>query len=120
MSRIVALVATACLSLALLAGCGDSETPAAPTTDPLVISVTFDGDDVTPAGDRVEVAVGQPIELDVTADAAGEIHIHSDPEQEVEYAAGTSTIKVAPVSRPGIVDVESHTLGKTIVQLEAK
>ena len=120
MPRIVAFVATTCLSLTLLVGCGDQERPAAPTTETKVIQVSFVGDVVTPAGNRVEVAVGQPIELDVTADAAGEIHVHADPEQELEYAAGTSTIQVTPISRPGIIDVESHTLDKTIVQLEAK
>jgi hypothetical protein len=75
---------------------------------------------VTPNGDRVEVAVGQKIELVVTADAPGEIHVHSSPEQEFEYEAGTHTLELDPIDKPSIVDVESHTLEKTIVQLEAR
>lgn len=85
---------------------------------PKVIDVTFKGDDVTPNGERVEVSVNQPIELKVTADAPGEIHVHSSPEQELEYKAGTQTVELTPIDKPGEVDVESHALNKTIVQLE--
>jgi hypothetical protein len=84
------------------------------------IEVTFAGDSVTPNGERVEVAVGEPVELVVTADAPGEIHVHSSPEQELEYRKGTTTIELDPIQRPGVVEVESHTLEKTIVQLEAR
>lgn len=134
MRRIAALTSTALLTLALLAGCGDSDTPASSggsssgssgasgssSTAPEVIAITVDGDSVTPNGERVEVAVGQPIELDVTADAAGEIHVHSTPEQEFEYTAGDTTLQLAAITRPGIIDVESHTLDKTIVQLQVQ
>ena len=63
---------------------------------------------------------GQPIELKVTADKAGEIHVHSDPEQELAYDKGTSTVEIKPIDQPGIVEVESHVLEKTIVQLEVR
>ena len=84
------------------------------------IDVTIEGDSVTPNGDRVEVKVGQPIELVVKADAEGEIHVHSDPEQELEYGSGTTTLKAFTIDKPGIVEVESHALEKTIVQLEVR
>jgi hypothetical protein len=102
-----------------LTACGDNDSGGggAPTT-PVTIAVTFDGDTVTPNGERVKVATGQPIELDVTADVPGEIHVHSDPEQELEYDAGTTTVEIAPIDQPGVVDVESHTLDAVIVQLE--
>ena len=48
-----------------------------------------------PNGERVEVAAGQQIELVVTADAPGEIHVHSSPEQELEYDAGTTTLELS-------------------------
>jgi hypothetical protein len=64
--------------------------------------------------------VGQRIEFDVTADAAGEIHVHSTPEQEFEYDKGSSTIDVKPISAPGIITVESHTFDKVIFQLQAQ
>ena len=84
------------------------------------IEVTFAGDTVTPNGERVEVAVGEPVELVVTADKPGEIHVHSSPEQELTYRAGTSTLELDPIQRPGVVEVESHGLEKTIVQLEVR
>ena len=73
---------------------------------------------MTPNGQRYDVAVGQPIEFDVTADKPGEIHVHSSPEQEFEYDAGSSTIQVKPIEAPGIITVESHTLNKVILQLQ--
>lgn len=100
----------------VLGGCGNGDN--GPDTETKKITVTVSGDTITPNGERIEVSVGQPIELVVTADAPGEIHVHSDPEQEFEYEAGTQTLELTPIDRPGVVDVESHTLDKTIVQLE--
>lgn len=106
-----------------LAGCGDDDSSGSDNgtdLDTKTIQVTIEGEDLTPNGDRVQVAVNQPIELVVQADAAGEIHVHSDPEQELEYGAGTTTLPPFEIDKPGVVEVESHTLEKTIVQLEVK
>jgi hypothetical protein len=106
-----------------LAGCGDDDSSGSSDgqdLDTKTIEVSITGDDVTPNGDRVEVAVNQPIELVVKADAEGEIHVHSDPEKELEYGAGTTTLPTFTIDKPGIVEVESHALEKTIVQLEVK
>ena len=122
MRRLVAAIASALLAVALLAGCGSSSSDAG-STDPeptKVIDVTFNGDSVEPNGELIKVAVGQPIELDVTADALGEIHVHSSPEQEFEYDKGSSTITVKPITAPGRVEVESHTLEKTLFTLQAQ
>ena len=89
-------------------------------SDGTTIEVTVEGDTVTPSGERVDVDRGEPVHLVVTADAAGEIHVHSDPEQEFEYDAGTTTLTLTNLDRPGVVEVESHTLDKVIVQLEVK
>jgi hypothetical protein len=114
--------------LAVLAGvltltaCGsDDDAPASAATHPVkTIDITFEGGEVTPNGERVEIAKGQPVELVVKADAGGEIHVHSDPEQELEYETGTTILKLPAFDRAGIIEVESHALGKTIVQLEVK
>ena len=45
--------------------------------------------------------------------------MHSDPEQELEYDEGTTTLTMT-IDKPGLVDVESHTLDKVIVQLEVE
>jgi hypothetical protein len=106
-----------------LAGCGDDDSSGTSDGKDLptkTIDVTITGDSVTPNGDRVSVQVNQPIELVVKADAEGEIHVHSDPEHELEYGAGTTTLPAFKIDKPGIVTVESHALEKTIVQLEVK
>lgn len=129
-------VAPAILTL-LLAGCGSSSTPSAPTTsgeptlsatptpqateppkpETKVIDVTLDGTSVKPSGTRVEVAIGQPVILRINAANAGELHVHSSPGQEIGYPAGMSEVTLK-LDRPGIVDVEDHELGALIVQLQ--
>lgn len=92
----------------------DTATPEAQTID-----VTVSGDTVTPSGERVDAKVGEEIILHITADAPGEIHVHSSPEQEFEYEAGTTDLPLT-IDQPGLVDVESHTLDMVIVQLEVR
>jgi hypothetical protein len=122
MRRILATMAVLACTLALGASCGGDDEPSGSSSSSGTkrIDITVTGESVTPNGDRVEVAVGQKIELVVTADAPGEIHVHSSPEQEFEYKEGTQTFELTPIDKPSIVDVESHTLEKTIVQLEAR
>lgn len=81
------------------------------------IHITIKDGKVTPNGDRVKAKVDKPITLHIDADTAGEIHVHSTPEQEIEFAKGTSTKKLT-IKQPGIVDVEDHALDQVIVQLE--
>jgi hypothetical protein len=122
MRRTLAAVAVVLATLTLATACGDEESPSSGSgsSDPKVIEVTFEGDSVTPNGERVEVSTGQDIQLDVTAEEAGEIHVHSTPEQQVEYKAGESTVTITGIDQPGTVDVESHTLDQVIVQLEVR
>ena len=103
-----------------LAACGDEEKPSGDSTEPKVIEVTFEGDSVTPNGERVDVSTGQDVELRITADQPGEIHVHSDPEQSAAYGVGTTRISLGSFEIPGQYEVESHTLGKTIVTLEVQ
>ena len=113
------LASATALTIALfgLTACGDGD-GSTEGDAPVPIEVTFEGDTVTPNGKRVEVETGQSVELDITADAPGEIHVHSDPEQSLEYDEGTSTIEIEGIDQPGVVDVESHDLDVVIVQLE--
>ena len=116
-------VLTLVVCTVVLAGCGDDDSSGSSEGTDLptkTIDVSITGDSVTPNGDRVSVQVNQPIELVVKADAEGEIHVHSDPEQEFEYPAGKSEQTIEGIDKPGTVDVESHTLDKVIVQLEVR
>ena len=90
------------------------EKPTTPT-----LRITFKGDTVTPQGTSLKVKAGKPLALHITADQPGEIHVHSTPEQEIEYPAGT-TDKTLTIEQPSVVDVESHDLDQLIVQLEVR
>jgi hypothetical protein len=118
MRRTIASLAAGLLLAAALAGCG-SDANGGPSgsdaaNEPIV--VTFEGGDVTPKGERVTVNQGE-VTFEVTADEPGAIHVHSSPEQEFDYEAGTHDYTVA-LDTPGVVEVESHDLDVVIVQLE--
>lgn len=91
------------------------------STETVVVDITDEGGTISPAGDRVEADRNQPIDLVVTADRAGSIHVHSDPEQEFAYEAGTQTFKIA-FDRAGVIEVESHDVdpAQIIVTLEIR
>ena len=109
-----------------LSGCGSdggsSDSTTRTTTDSsgnAALDITFAGDTVDPAGTQVKVEAGKPLTLHIVADRPGEIHVHSSPEQELEYDAGT-TDKTITLDQPGVVEMESHTLDKLIAQLEVR
>lgn len=119
-------VASALIALGPLAGCASEESPPpdssggeASTSGPQVLDVSISGDDVDPIGKRVEVAIGQPLEINIEADRAGEFHVHSKPEQEIAYEKGTSTHELT-FDKPGVFPIESHDLGKVLVTLEVR
>jgi hypothetical protein len=92
---------------------------ASPAAGAKVIAVTITADSVTPSGTKVEVKRNQPIVLQIDAVTAGELHVHSTPEKQIEFPAGTSQVTMT-IDQPGVVDVEDHGLDKLIVQLEVK
>lgn len=96
-----------------------SDTTQTPEPERPTIEITFEGDTVTPNGERVAVPLGEEIDLVVTADAPGELHVHSTPEQQLAYEAGTSTLPLV-IDQPGVVEVESHELELVVVQLEVR
>ena len=139
MRKTLTLVPALVLSLGVLAGCGGDEPTTTPTTTPtpttssttptetttptptedpgVVIQATIRGEDLDPNGERVEVPLGEPITIVVDADHAGELHVHSDPEQELAYQKGTSRLEIAPIRFPGIIEVEDHDADKLLVSL---
>lgn len=127
MRRLMAIMAVLLGTICLLAGCGSSDSDNAGGSDdsgssakPLVINISFSGKSVTPNGDRVDVKKGQSVEFLVKADTAGQIHVHSTPEKQLNYNAGTTEIQVGSFDQPGLIEVESHALDKTIVQLQVQ
>ncbi|MCW2850668.1 MAG: hypothetical protein JWM84_332 [Nocardioides sp.] len=118
MRRTLATAAVLVTTLAGLSACGGDDEPAG-SSEPKTIEITFEGDTVTPNGERVEVGVDQPIDLVVEADAPGQIHVHSEPEQQFSFEKGETTIEMQ-IDKPGVVEVESHDLDVVIVQLEVR
>lgn len=114
---LVALVALAATAPGL-AGCsGGGSSGSSGTAGRTTVDITIKDGQVAPHGDRIDAEVGRPVVLHIDADRAGEIHVHSTPEQHIDFPQGTSTRKLT-IDRPGIVDVEDHALDKVIVQLQ--
>lgn len=102
-------------------------TPAAPGTagtteaseepESTVLEVEIAGDDVAPNAAGVELGRSEPLLLRITSDRAGELHVHSRPEQYVEFGPGTSEHELV-VDTPGSVEVEEHESGAVVAVLE--
>ncbi|ROR91521.1 hypothetical protein [Nocardioides aurantiacus] len=92
-----------------------AETEAAGT----VVAITIADGTASPQGKAMQVAIGERVTLRVESDAPGELHIHSTPEQELSFEAGTTEEELT-FDRPGVVDVESHDLDQLLVRLEVR
>jgi len=97
----------------LLVGCGGDEpsgqsggsgSSGSSSTD---LDVEVDGDTITPTNEQLEIGVGDTVTLHVTSDRAGELHVHSSPEQELEFEKGETDLPIT-LDKPGSVDVEEH------------
>jgi hypothetical protein len=91
-----------------------AETPEEPDEEALDVEIA--GDEVSPNAAAVDLDTGEPLVLRITADRAGELHVHSRPEQYVEFAAGTSEHELV-VDTPGSVEVEEHESGAVVAVL---
>ena len=97
-------------------------TPSADVGDRVVVDITIADGKVTPNGEKVDVAVGQEVELNVTSDADDEIHAHTDDAAgyELEVKAGEPATGRFTVASAGSFEVESHHLEKIIVILNVR
>jgi len=121
MRRILAASSVVVFALFGLSACGDDEgDDGGSDAEPKVIKIRFEGGKVTPSGDRIEVEKGQEVKFVVAADEPGEIHVHSDPEHELEYGEGEEEFPPLEFDKPGVIEVESHDLEQIIVQLEVR
>lgn len=138
LARLVPLALVTALSLTACGDGGDTDPPASAETstttepsttaepstttedgDSAAVTVTREDDTFTPNGERVELAVDQTLVLTIDADEAGELHVHSTPEQEIAYDEGTSEHEIT-IDRPGVVEVENHEPGVIVLQLEVR
>lgn len=113
----------AAAALVALAATGCSEDTAGGSEEPTVIDVVVSGDEVTvdgsDAGQRIEVGAGDPVDIEVTSDKAGEIHLHSTPEQTLAFREGTETFEIQ-IDRPGVIEAELHDPALLVFQLEVR
>ncbi|MCW2711031.1 MAG: hypothetical protein JWP24_1225, partial [Marmoricola sp.] len=72
------------------------------TSGTTTLDITFKGNTVTPQGALVKVKAGTPLKLHIVADKPGELHVHSSPEQQIAYKAGTTDATLT-LDKPGIV-----------------
>jgi hypothetical protein len=137
-----ALVASAlALGVTLLAGCGSDEptdpaaeptpdVPSSQSTGPAkkekpteqvapagaTLAVQVNGSEITPSGKAITMSVGDTLTVQVTSDRSGELHVHSSPEQYVNFKAG-ETRRDITIDKPGQVDIEEHDSGALIARL---
>jgi hypothetical protein len=89
---------------------------ATPTEEATTVFVKIGPDSVTPLAERVDLAVGAPLALDITASRAAELHVHSSPEREIEVKPGHSTVELS-FDKPGTVDIEEHASDSLILRV---
>ena len=98
-----------------------SGSSAAPSPGPLTVDVTIAGGDVRPNGQKLDVALGQQVVLDVTSDEDDVIHAHTGGEgYELTVRAGHPASGSFTLTSAGSFEVESHHLEKVIVVLNAR
>ena len=117
--RRVALLATVLTTLLALAGCGSDDPgtePGSGSSSSDRVELTFEGEQA-PEVQRVPVAVGEKVEIVIKSDQSGELHVHSDPEQVLDYESGTTTLTLT-IDQPGVVDIERHEPEALVLQLE--
>ena len=77
------------------------------------------GDRVTPNAVVVDLSVGDPLRFEFKTDRAGQLHVHSKPEQFVDFGAGR-TVKEITIETPGSVEVEEHDTGAVVAIIEVR
>lgn len=95
----------------------DAAPPEAPEPRGTIVVVTIEGDRIEPNGASIEADLDEPVVLAITSDRPGELHVHSTPEQFVEYQKGSGEYELT-FEQPGVVEVEDHDTGFVIAQLQ--
>ncbi|GAB6987583.1 hypothetical protein [Nocardioides pyridinolyticus] len=99
-----------------------SPTPSAsdePTPTGPLLSVTIAGEQVRPNAQEIDLATGEKLMIEVESDRAGELHVHSTPEQFVEFDAGSTRTQLV-IETPGSVEVEDHDTSAVVALIEVR
>lgn len=90
-------------------------TPAGPAAR--VLTVIVRGGKASGDTDRVGVPLGTRVTLNVTSDAADEVHVHGYDKEIRIPAGGTGTVTFT-ADIPGVFEVEMHDSGLQLLQLQ--
>ncbi len=77
------------------------------------ITLAADGS-VTPSGERIDLAVGEPLTLEVRGERDDEVHVHG-VDEEIEVDAGETETETVTFDTPGSYEVESHDPARIIL-----
>ncbi|MCW2802760.1 MAG: uncharacterized protein JWN06_977 [Propionibacteriaceae bacterium] len=87
----------------------------------VTIDITIAGGKVDPSGERVNVAKGQTVILNVTSDSDDEVHVHTAGDGiEIPVKADVPATARFVAADTGSFEVESHHLNKIIVILNVR
>ena len=102
------------LAVLMLTACSDDGSG---STELKTVQVSISGGETDPSNGRVEVSRNQPIDLVITADEPGAIHIHAAPEEfSRDFAGGDEdTVVKLQFDRPGQIAVELHDPDRVIL-----
>jgi|TARA_B100000678_G_C18096295_1_gene456876 cytoskeletal protein RodZ len=84
-----------------------------------LLSVTIAGEDVQPNAQEIDLATGEKLAIEIQSDRAGELHVHSTPEQFIEFDAGTTSTRLV-IETPGSVEVEDHDTSDVVALIEVR
>ncbi|WP_290062106.1 hypothetical protein [Amycolatopsis solani] len=100
----------------LLGGCSSPTPPAPAGPGEQVVRFTVQDGKRVAGPDRVEVAPGRAVRLEVTSDTADELHVHGY-DKEAELTAGQPGSVAFTADIPGLFEVELHHSGAKLTQL---
>lgn len=90
------------------------EEPTAPT-----VRVQIADERVTPNAEQVDVSMGETLVFEIVSDRPGELHVHSKPEQFVEFGEGRTRAEIS-IRTPGSVKVEEHDTSAVVAIVEVR
>ena len=87
-----------------------------PSTTTQVVDISLKDGKSTPNGDRMSLAKGTVLRLEITSDHDDEVHVHGY-DIEIPVKAGASVTKDITLDQVGRFEIESHEPSLTILQL---
>lgn len=84
-----------------------------------LLTVTINGEEVLPNAEDIDLSTSEKLLIEIDSDRAGELHVHSTPEQFIEFGVGTTQTKLA-IQTPGSVEVEDHDTGDVVALIEVR